>query len=346
MKRTTKIIGTLSLAIAMTSAVTPIYALEGQEPLAIESPEVYENKVISATDSWQEKINYIKYEGVIKDIKPQEGYISVSLTDGENDEVIAVFSISDDTMVVDQSSRDNIKNSELKVGQNISGYYSKDTIMIMIYPPRISPELVIVEDEERKETVMHSNFNEELLSADNTLKLMNLDETVITNQFGEEREEEDLYNQDLVVFYSISTKSLPAHTSPSKIIVLEKQLDKDVVTADGPEVITDIDENAEIIELDEDNFSDEIIKMIEADNYVKEEVTMVPLRTIAEHLGYKVEWNNKERSALITKDNVSFTLSIGKEEYGYNEELRAFERAPEINTGKTYVPQTFVDILR
>ncbi|WP_352419292.1 copper amine oxidase N-terminal domain-containing protein [Proteiniborus sp.] len=328
MKRSTKIVGTLSLALAMTSTISPIYASMGQEPLIIEeSSLISENRIISSVDSWEEKINYINFEGVIKEINPKEGYVSVSLTNDKEGEIVGVFNISDNTMIVDQSTKESLKSSELKVGQKLSGYYSKDTIMLLIYPPMISPELVIVKDEEEKDFIKHSNFDEELVSVDNSLKLNISAETVITNQFGEKCKEEELYNEDLIVFYTVTTRSIPAQTNPSKIIVLKKQPDEDVID-------TENGENTEIAE------------MIKADSYKKEETVMVPLRIIAEHLEYEVKWNNENRSILLVKGNSSFTMSIGKEDYGYNKSLGKFEKAPEINNGKTYVPQSFIDALK
>lgn len=332
MKRPIKIVGALSIALAISAGVTPIYASMGEEPIAIEeSSLIPEYRTISVTDSWEEKINYIGFEGVVKEIEQQEGYISVSLTDGNTDEVIGVFSLSEETMIVDQATKETLKSSELKEGHKLTGYYRKDMPMIMIYPPRISPELVIVKDEEGKDFIKHSNFDEELVSVDNSLKLNISDETVITNQFGEECKAEDLINEDLVVFYTTTTRSIPAQTNPSKIIVLKKQVEEDAV------IVEDIDEI---------NVLDEIAEMIKLDSYKKEDIVMVPLRKIAEHLGYEVEWNNENKGILLRKGNSSFTLAIGNEDYGYNKSLGKLEQVPELSNGKTYVPQSLIDRLR
>ncbi len=331
MKKSTKIIGTLSLALAMTSAVSPIYASLGREPLIEQSTLTSENETIEVNAPWEEKMNYLSYEGVIKEISDNEGNIFISLVEeGKDEEIKAVFLISNDTMIVDQSTKESIKSSELKVGQKISGYYRKDMPMILIYPPRINPELVIIEDEEGKDFIKHSNFDKELISADNYLKLNISDETSIINQYGKECNKEDLYNEDLVVFYTITTRSIPAQTNPSKIIVLKKQLDEDVINTDTDEVKEDV----------------EIAEIVKADSYIKDEVLMVPLRKIAEHLGYEVEWNNENRSILLIRGNASFTISIGREEYGYNKSLGRFDKTPEINNGKTYIPQSFIENLK
>lgn len=336
MKRSIKIAGALSLALVISSGITPTYASVIDEPIAIEeSSLIPEYRTISVIESWEEKIIYIAFEGTVKEIKAQEGYVFVSLIDGSTDDIIGVFSLSEETMIVDQGTGETIKSSELKEGQNLTGYYRKDMPMIMIYPPRISPELVIVKDEEEKNFIKHSNFDEELVSVDNLLKLNISEDTIITDQKGEVCKEEELYNQDLVVFYTNTTRSIPAQTNPSKIIVLKKQSIEDVVITDEADEVSG---GSSLI--------DEIAEVVKSDSYKKDGTVMVPIRKIAEHLGYEVEWNNENRSVVLRKGNVSFTLSIGKEEYGYNKSLGKFERVPELTNGKTYVTQSFINILK
>lgn len=329
MKRHIKTAGALSLALIISSGLTPTYASAFVEPISLEeSSLISEYRTISVIEPWEEKINYIAFEGSIKEIKAQEGYVSISLTDGDTDEIIGVFSLSEETMIIDQGRGETIGSSELKEGQKLTGYYRKDMPMIMIYPPRISPELVIVKDLEEKSFIKHSNFDEELVSADSLLKLNMSGNTIITDQKGEECKEEELYNQDLIVFYTITTKSIPAQTNPSKIIVLKKQSLEDNQISDGSSLVDEIDE------------------IVKSDSYRKGETVMIPLRKVAEYLGYEVEWNNESRSVLLRKGNVSFTLTIGREEYGYNKSLGKFEQVPELTNGKTYVTQSFIDILK
>lgn len=305
----------------MTSSLSPIYATTGQDT------------VISAKDSITleeetqnikvEKANYISYEGIIKEIRTNGVYLSISLENElENEgEITAVFNIFEDTTILDQASKEALESSELKEGQKIIGYYRKDKPMILIYPPMISPDLVIVKEQEEKDFIKYSHFNEELISEDNFLKLNISDETVITDQYGDKFNIEDLYNKDLIVFYSVSTKSIPAQTNPIKIILLNKKSS----------------EASQIVDIDE---------IIKTDSYKDNEITMVPLRKIAEALDYKVEWNNESRSVILIKGNSSFTISIGQEKFGYNKSLGVFEKVPEIKDEKTYVPESFIEHLK
>lgn len=91
-----------------------------------------------------------------------------------------------------------------------------------------------------------------------------------------------------MVFYTASTKSIPAQTTPSKVIILENKL-------------------ANIVE---NTVEAEIAAIIEADSYEVDGTKMVPLRLIAEKRGFTVESTGK--GAIITKGNLSFTITRGE----------------------------------
>lgn len=70
---------------------------------------------------------------------------------------------------------------------------------------------------------------------------------------------------------------------------------------------------------------------------------MLPLREIAEALGYEIKWNAKERSAELTKPNtpVWSLVQTGKDAYNENKMLVKLGAAPVNNLGKLYVPAKF-----
>ena len=87
--------------------------------------------------------------------------------------------------------------------------------------------------------------------------------------------------------------------------------------------------------------------MIEGDHYVKDGVKMIPLRKVAEEtrlLCYNPSL--KINGALLTKGKISFTISRGEKNYGFNKSLQQFTVAPELIGGnKTYVSEEFLDML-
>lgn len=71
-------------------------------------------------------------------------------------------------------------------------------------------------------------------------------------------------------------------------------------------------------------------------------VKMVPLRSTAEALGYKISFNASSNKITISKGNFSSAITIGRNSYSKgNTSPKQLEFAPEIRNGYTYVPISF-----
>ena len=103
-----------------------------------------------------------------------------------------------------------------EVGDTITGFHEMQMFMITIYPPQFNAS-VIVNGEFYNIHV--DRFDDELFSYDGSLKLNIGEETEIILQDGQPFDCE-LAHRKLVVVYDISTRSIPAITTPSQIIVL------------------------------------------------------------------------------------------------------------------------------
>jgi len=145
----------------------------------------------------------------------------------------------------------------------------------------------------------------------------------------------EIANRKLVVSYGISTKSIPAQTTPLSIVVLFEKAVPPLLEVTVPfetvvppllEVIAPIRVNGEI--------TDAPSAFVNEDDMV-----MVPLRAIAEALGYEVEWNQESQSVTVGS---SIFLKIGEDSYTFEQmapiELKA---APKIVEGHTFVPLSF-----
>ncbi|GFZ87605.1 hypothetical protein GCM10010978_29240 [Compostibacillus humi] len=122
---------------------------------------------------------------------------------------IVNFIVSPDTYFVDHET--------VTVGDRVTGYYDGDAPVILIYPPQY-PALVMVK-ENSNQSVKVDYFNSQLLSSDGQLRLNISPNTRIFLTNGQ-LFTGNLANRDLVVVYGASTKSIPAQTTPNKIIVL------------------------------------------------------------------------------------------------------------------------------
>lgn len=72
-------------------------------------------------------------------------------------------------------------------------------------------------------------------------------------------------------------------------------------------------------------------------------ITMLPLRAVAEHFGYAVEWDHESQSVTLTKGAVYVIFSINENAYAFSRMApQTLEAAPTlVNNETTYVPESF-----
>lgn len=122
---------------------------------------------------------------------------------------IVNFVVTPSTYVVD--------HIPLVVGDRITGYYDGDLPAILIYPPQYQA-LVLVK-ESPTYNVKVDYFNNQLISSDGQLQL-NVSPTTQTILTNGQLFSRYPGNQDLIVYYGATTRSIPAQTTPYRIIVL------------------------------------------------------------------------------------------------------------------------------
>lgn len=254
---------------------------------------------------------FLKLTGTLASLEKNENGLLYGLIE-QQDDVFHIV-VEKDTVVVDNTG----KQVELQEGMTFTAYVDGNKPMILIYPPQYVPDLVVVQTEEAG-FVEIAQFDENF--ANESLKLNISDETVIENLSRTAVDAKDIVGVDVAVFYKFTTFSIPAQTTPSKIVVLS---------------------------YDEEELSQEMVKVqaiLKNDFYEVNGVTMVPLRLIAETLGWTVTSTGK--GAIVSKENVSFTITRGEKMYGYNHAVNYFEEAPALfEPRKTYVPVEFVERL-
>ncbi|MDN4607846.1 stalk domain-containing protein [Sporosarcina highlanderae] len=303
-----KKIGAVALTAILASSAWATYSVSAKEDvIQVENEEVKDASV------------YMKATGVITNIENRTNARMVTV---ENDEGgIMNFTITNDTLLFHSGKAESLKADKLEKGMKVEGYYDKNKPMILIYPPQTTPELFFVMDDEHMGNVKVGKFDENFLSLDKQLKLNIGEETVLLNQQGEKIKQADLKGKELVVFYSITTRSLPPQTPPTKIIVLDT--------------------------LETEKYM-RVMDIIDKDHYMKGDVKMIPLRKVAEELGYQVISRGEVNGAILTRvgENRSFTITRGTKSYGLNKSIRQFTVAPELVGGnKTYVSEEFLNIL-
>ncbi|PIC69927.1 copper amine oxidase [Sporosarcina sp. P16b] len=269
-------------------------------------------QAVSASDEEKAEVTsdekaFIKVEGTIEGIEKND---ELTLYTIKGEEESPVLAITEETLLFDNTG----KKIELKKGDKVSAYTRADKPRIMIYPPQYTPDAVIVETD-IKTTAVVGIFDDELVDSYLKLQLNIDDDTDISSASGNKVKADDLKNKDLLVFYKETTRSIPAQTMPEKVVVLDEN---------------PVDEDATVEQI------------IEDDHYMVDGVKMVPLRLLAEKLGYVVDSTGV--GAIVSKGAPSYTITRGQKEYDYNKSLMKFEAAPELlEPRKTYVPVGLIE---
>lgn len=217
------------------------------------------------------------------------------------------------------------KDTALFMDEEVIVFYDITVPTTDIYPSRQNA-VVIAPADMGIETVYVSYFDENLLSADNNFIIRSTENAEIINTDGT-KFTGDIKNKNLAVVFSIATLSLPGQIAPSKIIVLPGSTDSNEPYT--PSV--DVSKMPIIVNG---------APVSGPSAYTNEEgIVMVPLRVIAEALGYDVVWEEETQSVRI---GIAMSLQIGKDYYVYAR-MAPIElgTAPELKDGITYVPLTF-----
>ncbi len=130
-----------------------------------------------------------------------------SLEDREGN--IVNFMVTPSTYVVDFET--------LTVGMMCTFWYSMDAPMPLIYPPQYNAVAAAVQKNGRMVDVGY--YDTSLVNEDQTLQL-NLDGSVEVRTTNNQYFQGSPAGRNLVVTYDNSTRSIPAQTTPLKIVVL------------------------------------------------------------------------------------------------------------------------------
>lgn len=119
------------------------------------------------------------------------------------------FVLSPATYVVDFET--------LSVGTRCTFWYSMDAPMPLIYPPQYNAVVAAVQKNGRMINVGY--YDTSFVNEDQTLQL-NLDKNVEVRTTNNQYFQGSPANHNLVVTYDNSTRSIPAQTTPLRIVVL------------------------------------------------------------------------------------------------------------------------------
>ena len=261
------------------------------------------------------KSMYVTRSGKVTNVNEENGTYKI-LVGSEMDGTR--FIVQSDTPIIDVETLGMLQREDIKEGMQVTVVLNKNTPMTMSIPPIISRQAAILVNSNSK-NVEVSYFDETLTNETNTLKL-NIDEsTIIQNSRGEKRvfTAEDIKGQNAIVIYTISTRSIPAQTTPEYVVILNDN------------------EEGKIEETPETEGSQEL-----------EGEAWIPVREMAAKFGYEVEWEHATKSVQLTKEDESIYLTAGKKQYSYNKETRELNEGVKLEENIVYVPEELLEVIK
>ena len=258
--------------------------------------------------------------------------------------------ITDDTLVYDNLGNKKAL-SDLTDGSKITVFTGSYEPTPLILPVQYTAHIIIINGDKEGNVNADTYLADEegYTNAANTLNIATADDTKIVDK-NEKEYKGDLDKNDLIVFYGVSTKSIPAQTTPTKVVVLGeneialKQIEAAKNATPAPTAAPETTAAPEVTEAPQVSYAGLVNVVIGdknvSDVYAKDNTTMVPLREVAEAAGFTVTWDAENR-AVILNDGV-YSLKIGENSYVKGKMMPlTLSAAPEIVNDLTYVPAEF-----
>jgi len=160
--------------------------------------------------------NFLSFSGVITMIhdfgmgSSDDGSGCYKLVSVDNNQGLTVnFIVEPTTYFVDHFM--------MRVGDSITGFYDANVPVPLIYPPQY--RAVVIAADSPHQNVKVDFFNQALESSDGQLRLNISPSTRILLENGQQFTG-NLVNRNLIVSYGATTKSIPAQTTPTQIVVM------------------------------------------------------------------------------------------------------------------------------
>ena len=264
-------------------------------------------------DAQAEASAYISNTGKITEVADTEDGNKVFTMDNENGGLR--FVVAPTTTIVDRETGSVITADKLTEGMEVAVIYGANAPMGMSMPPYMGQVTTVVANAD-KGSISVGHFNDDLLNEKDLLQLNISEKTTILTTLGTKSilSADDVKGKDAVVFYDITTRSIPAQTTPSLVLLLEER-----------EAVTEVAVDTKSIEAPE----------------------MVALRDAAEAKGYSVKWQGKTAPVVLEKDGMTAQITLGSTTYVVEGDMAmTSSAAAELTDGVLYVSADVVENLK
>ncbi len=309
-------------------------------PAATATPDDYDAKPIELPSSYMAAKVTVTAIGEEKIESVLEGQ------DKEKQENIVNFTILKETVVYDLTSGKSKEVNDIKVGDTITVYTDSYAPAPLVLPPVYQADVIITGESKEQFVDVDTYITEDdmLVNIVNTLAL-NLDDKVeIVDREGKTLDKAALDRKDLLVVYSASTKSIPAQTTPIKVVVLGENeaalADFDSIhIAPSDKKTLEVKKSNGNIEISVDNVP---VVFTDAKPFIDENSrTLVPVRAVSEMLNADVQWDDATKTATIQQNGKIVTIIIGSDIMTVDGNAVQMDTKAIISESRTYIPIRF-----
>lgn len=307
----------LNKVLALTLAFTVVGSTAAYAEVMKGETTATSVPISADADDQAEASAYISNTGKITEVADTEDGNKVFTMDNENGGLR--FVVAPTTTIVDRETGSVITADKLTEGMEVAVIYGANAPMGMSMPPYMGQVTAVVANAD-KGSISVGHFNDDLLNEKDLLQLNISEKTTILTTLGTKSilSADDVKGKDAVVFYDITTRSIPAQTTPSLVLLLEE---REAVTEGTEEAAVDT-------------------KSVEAPE-------MVALRDAAEAKGYSVKWQGKTAPVVLEKDGMTAQITLGSTTYVVEGDMAmTSSAAAELTDGVLYVSADVVENLK
>ena len=258
---------------------------------------------------------------------PKELQMAGSVT-GRNGDMITITNdnkktdsvalhITDDTFVIQNGTGYYLNGFDIREGEQVKAWYGP--VLTRSLPPQGKADAVIAGEQNGRPTFTYFNIGKVEPQEDGSVRVLNVNESQYVTIFPQVYPDvaELKAGDKMLLWYEFTTMSMPGQATATKAVLLKQ----------GPADIN-ISTTAGIIAMDGKELAD--VKLVEKNNTL-----YVPLRQVAEALGYTVTWNG---TAVVYDGPRSAVCTIGSYDYGQQRMRVQLQYTPELIDGVTMVP--------
>lgn len=255
------------------------------------------------------RLSLLQQSGIATQTTTDDGTARILLSTGENEADALLLNTDESTRVLDAQTGDSKTLADIVAGDAICAYVSAATTMSI--PPQSYAELILVNLDAEASIPMYaeidgvnpaSNSTNVILTTDMDYNFVVTDETQISPYLTRQLITKDtlIPGQKVLAWYSSVQETSPAQAEATRLLVFPSSYDGYLTLRDSSETTYgELYLNGELL-----SFTTSALPYISSDTY------NLPLRKIAEALGYTVTWDNETKTAtLLTSDGTEHAMA-------------------------------------